>query len=307
MKTLKTTIAGALILTAQLALAQIDETVKKSFEPMGTAELSVDNSFGDITIKKHQKSFIDVLVEINVVPSKSKHNEKVHDKVYVDIKEEGNRLELKTINNLDGINTDKLDIDYTIYIPKGTSLEIRNQFGDTWIEGTSGSIYARIQHGDFFSGDIGGSENSIKVQFGDLRLEKVKDAKIEVQHGEIEGGDLENVELDLMFADAELTSVAGWMKIDVQHSDLTISHVRGSTERLDIDGQFSDIRLGSDKWSLFSIEMEGSFSDFSMPSSVKSMINYKSKEMHSREYRINESASGKKISIDANHSDVDLD
>jgi hypothetical protein len=307
MKTLNTILVGALLLTAQLGFAQIDETVKKSFEPKGAAELSVDNSFGDITIKKHDKSYIDVLVEINVVPSKSRDNDKVQDKVYIDIKEQGSRLELKTINDLNGINTDELDIDYTINIPKNTSLEIRNQFGDTWIEGTSGKVYARIQHGDFFCGDIGGSESSLKVQFGDLRLEKVKDAEIEVQHGELDGGDLTNVELDLMFSDAEILSVSGWMEIDVQHSDLSISHVRGETERLDIDGQFSDLTLGSDKWALFAIELEGSFTDFSMPSSVKSLINYESKEMHSREYRINESAGGKRISIDANHSDVDLD
>lgn len=306
MKTLNSILACGIMLLAQTSFAQIEETVKKTFEPAGSPELSVSNSFGDITVKKHSESHIDVLVEINVVPAKSKDYDKVKDKVKIDIREMGNRLELKTVNNLDGMRTDELDIDYTIYIPKGTSLEIRNQFGDTWVEGTSGSVFGRIQHGDFFCGQVDGNGNSIKVQFGDLRLENIEDAEIEVQHGELDGGTLKNVELEMMFSDAEIDAISGEIEIDAQHSDISIDDVMGNTPRLNIDGQFSDMSLESDHWTEFNIEMEGSFSDFSMPSELKSLINYKGKEMHSTEYRINQSVTDKRITIDANHSDVDL-
>jgi hypothetical protein len=289
------------------ANAQIDEKVKRSFETANSPELSIKNSFGDISIKKHKKKFIDVLVEINVVPQKSKDYEKVKGKVRVDINEAGDRLELTTINELDGISTEQLEIDYTIYIPENTSLKIHNQFGDVWIEGTESNVYARVQHGDFFCGDIGGKSNSIKVQFGELRLESIEDAELEIEHGDFRAYTLKDVELEVQFSDAEIKRVEGDVVIDMQHSDLSIDSVGIKLSKLDIDAQFSDIEIESGLWGVFYMEFEGSFTDFSFPSLIKSWIVYESDEINSVEYQINDSeTTSGKIKIDANHSDVDL-
>ncbi|MFT5595956.1 MAG: hypothetical protein ACI8QH_000744 [Flammeovirgaceae bacterium] len=290
------------------ANAQINEQIKRSFETANSPELSIKNSFGDISIKKHKKNFIDVLVEINVVPQKSKDYEKVKGKVWVDIQEVGDRLELTTINELDGVSTEKLEIDYTIYIPENTSLKIRNQFGDVWIEGTESNVYARVQHGDFFCGDIGGKNNSIKVQFGELRLESIKDAELEIHHGDFRAYRLMDVELEVQFSDAEIDHVEGDVVIDMQHSDLSIDIVGIGLSKLDIEAQFSDVEIESGMWSIFYMELEGSFTDFSLPSLVKGWIVYESDAINSVEYVIGESeTTSGKIMIDANHSDVDLE
>ncbi|MEM9052743.1 MAG: hypothetical protein AAGC47_11875 [Bacteroidota bacterium] len=278
-------IVGMALMMSSGLFAQIDEKIEKTFEPAGDQPyLSIKNSFGDITIKQHSKNIIDVLVEINVVPSKAKNYEKVKDKVRVDIEENGNRLELRTINELDGMSTTELDIDYTVYIPKNTTLEIRNQFGDVWIEGTSAKVTGRVQHGDFFCGNVEGSNSSVKVQFGDMRLGSMKDAELEIQHGGLEADRLTNVELDIMFSDAEIDNASGFLEANVQHSELSIETVESGMNRLEVDGQFSDLNFEEGSWEEFMMEMEGSFSDFSMPASLKSLINYESKEMHSREY-----------------------
>jgi len=288
--------------------AQIDEKIKRSFETASSPELSVKNSFGDITIKKHHKKIIDVLVEINVVPRKSRDYEKVKDKVRIQIDESGDRLELTTINDLKGISTEHLEIDYTISIPENTSLKIRNQFGDVWIEGTAGNVYARVQHGDFYCGDIEGKNSSVEVQFGELRLESITDAELEIQHGDFRAYKLKNVDFEVQFSDAEVDHLEGDVAIDVQHSDLTIGTVGIGLSKLDIDAQFSDIEIESGLWTGFLIELEGSFTNFSFPPVLKDLTVYESKEINSVEYRINdrEKSSGR-IKIDANHSDVDLD
>ena len=290
------------------ANAQIDEKIKRSFETANSPELSINNSFGDITIKKHNKKIIDVLVEINVVPQKSRDYEKVKDKVRIQIEESGDRLELTTINDLNGISTEQLEIDYTISIPENTSLKIRNQFGDVWIEGTKSNVYARIQHGDFYCGNIEGKNSSIEVQFGELRLESIADAELEIQHGDFRAQKLKNVEFEVQFSDSEIDHVEGDVTIDVQHSDLSIGVVGIELKLLDIDAQFSDIEIESGLWSVFYMELEGSFTDFSFPGLFKDWIVYKSKEINSVEYHINDrDTSGGRIKIDANHSDVDLD
>jgi hypothetical protein len=289
------------------ASAQIDEKVKRTFETSTAPQLSIDNSFGDITIKKHKQSIIDVLIEINVVPKKSRDYDKVKDKVHIEINEVGDRVELTTVNDLNGMSTEELEIDYTVSIPENTSLEIRNQFGDVWIEGTEGKVYARVQHGDFFCGNVGGSENSIKVQFGELRLQSMKDAELETQHGDFRASRLQNVEVEIQFGDAEIDEIDGELDIDIQHSDLSIEKCTESLRKLEIDAQFSDIDLGSGMWDMYNMELEGSFTDFSLPSSIKSLINYESKDLHSKEYRINEKISDRKIIIEANHSNVDFD
>lgn len=287
--------------------AQIDERVEKSFKLGNAPELSIKNSFGDIKINTHSSGMIEVLVEINVVPSSKRNYDKVRDKVRIDIKEIGNRVELRTISDLDGISTEEMSIDYTVLIPENTSLEINNQFGDVWIEGTEGNLNAKVQHGDLFAGEVKGKDSAIKLQFGDLRLETMQSAEIDIQHGDFRAETLADIELDIQFSDSRITSMNGQLIAKVQHSDIKIENVSNNVSLIEIDGQFSDITFESGPWEEFRIDLEGGFTDFSMSSSMKSLVNFQSKDMHSEEYRINENVSGKRIRIDANHSDVDFD
>ncbi|MCH2216024.1 MAG: hypothetical protein MK086_12720 [Flavobacteriales bacterium] len=304
----KIVIGGMAFLMSTALFAQIEEKIEKTFQPIGSDPyLSIKNSFGDIVIKHHSKEIFDVLVEINAVPSKSKNFEKVKGRVRVDIEEKGNKLELRTINELDGISVEELAVDYTIYIPENTTLEIGNQFGDVWIEGTSSKVNARVEHGSFFCGDVKGVESIVKVQFGDLTLGEMKEAKLEIHHGELEADRLTNVELDIMFSDAEIDHASGFLEVYLQHSELSLGKVESGMKRLEVDGQFSDLSLEEGPWEDFMMEIEGSFTDFSMPLDIKSLINYESKGMHSREYRINEKITDKRIIINADHSDVDMD
>jgi hypothetical protein len=306
---MKTTLTFSFFLLLVLGVnAQIDQKVKRSFETANSPQLSITNSFGDITIKKHNNKIIDVLVEINIVPKRTKDMEKIKDRVRIDIKEVGDLIELTTIVDLNGISTEGVEIDYTVSMPANTALLVRNQFGNVWIEGTESNVYARVQHGDFFCGDIGGADNSIKVQFGELRLETIKDAELEIQHGDFHANRLKDVELEVQFSDVEIDRVEGDVDIDVQHSDLEIGVVAIELRKLDIDAQFSDVEITSGLWSVFYMELEGSFSDFSFPSLFKDWIVYESKEINSVEYQINDrDTSGGRIIIDADHSDVDLD
>jgi len=295
------------ILVCSLGFSQIDSRVEKEFSLGNSPELSIKNSFGDIEIKVHNSDKIVVVVEVNVVPQREKDMEKIKDKVRIDITERGERLELRTINDLDGINTEEMDIDYSVKVPENTSLEIYNQFGDVWIERSKGNLYARVQHGDLFAGTTSGENNSIKVQFGELRLESISTADLEVQHGDFQADEIVDCEVEVQFSDAKIGKLSGDVEIKVQHSDLKVEYVDSKTTRLEVDGQFSDINFDEGDWGKFQMEMEGGFTDYSMPSSMKSMINYKSDGMNTIEYRLNDKITDRRIRIDANHSDVDFD
>lgn len=294
------------LLICTIMQAQIEERVEREFSTGSEPELSIKNSFGDITIRTHDAQRIEVIIEINIVPQREKDRDKVRDKIRIDINESGNRVELITINELDGINTEKMDIDYTVKVPMDTKLEIKNQFGDVWIEKTSGTLYGRVQHGDFFAGEVTGTNNSIKVQFGELRLEKISDADLEVQHGDFQVDEIADSEVEIQFSDAEIGKLSRTMEIGVQHSDLDVESVDSETIRLEMDAQFSDINFKQGDWGKFHMEMEGGFTDYSFPSYMKDMINYERDEMNTVEYRLNQSISDRRIQVDANHSDVDF-
>lgn len=300
-------IIALLLLFCSPLFAQMEETIRKDFKTNNAPELLIKNSFGDVKFEVHESSQIEVLIEINVVPQKEKDLEKVKDKIRVEIKESGNRVELMTVNDLDGINTKELEINYDVKMPINTSLEVHNQFGDVHLQRIAGNLYARIQHGDFFIGEASGSRNSVKVQFGELRLERISDADLEVQHGDFQADLVEDSEIELQFSDAEIDNISGKMKIDVQHSDLNIEVLDKSLTKLEIDAQFSDLNLECERWEEFHFELEGGFTDFSLTSEMKELIYFESDGINTVEMSINKSVSQKRLVIDANHSDVDFD
>ncbi len=96
---MKTILSFSLFLLLVIGVnAQIDQKVERSFKTGGNPELSIKNSFGDIKINTHNSGILEVLVEINVVPTNKRNYEKVKDKVRIDIREVGNRVELQTIS-----------------------------------------------------------------------------------------------------------------------------------------------------------------------------------------------------------------
>jgi hypothetical protein len=312
----KTLLATAIaLLQFALAFGQGTTAKKEQFSFQKANLLKIDNSFGDVTVSTYNGAMIDVLVEI-VLDLKSKDDQKkVLEKIKIVTTESAGEVRLVTENKINGMNAVRsFEINYTIKLPQGVALEVRNQFGDVVIGDVKSGIDLNVQHGSCTVNSAQGKSNKIKLQFGDLRIENTPGADIDVQHGDFRGGNLGNLTLSQMFGDCVIRQLSGQNKVKVQHGEFSVDKLESGLKSLDINGQFSTISLGNITGNSYNITLDGSFSNFEWDDVLKSSrggvtVISELKEMHRNKVELSSSEASSpinKITIDASHSDVKL-
>ena len=290
---------------------EVEKIITNSYNVGKAGSLSISNSFGDINIESFSGSKIEVEVTVTVEAKKLDDTWKYLDKIKIDVSESGNEVRLKTINEINGGNKIReFSIDYDVKVPEGTSLKIRNTFGDLYIQGTGGELDINVQHGDARIGKATLASEHIQelsVQFGDLRVEEVHNANVRVQHGDFIIERLHGGEVDLGFGDGRIEHLSGEVRLDVSHSELEVEHIDDALERMDGTFQFSEFSLTGVGNGDFEIDAEGSFTDFDMRGNFD--VVEREEGINSESYRLftGDKESAKKIRLRGSHSDLNID
>jgi citrate lyase gamma subunit len=201
-------------------------SISKTYTVTADDRLSIENSFGNITVTTWDKNEIQVDIEIGVRASTEEKAQRMMDQINVSDNQGGKNIQFKTeIGNMGKGNKDngnedgrKFYVDYKISMPSKNPLNIENSFG-------------KIKIPDF------GGPTSLTSKFGELTTGNIPYAKlIQVEFGEAQIGKLNNADVIFKF-NSKKSSVAGLngnSKVDVQFC--------GDVD-LTIDDTFTDLAL----------------------------------------------------------------
>jgi len=299
------------LLSVGALLGQTEKKVNNSFSVGEAGSLTIKNSFGDINIEPFDGDRIEVEVTITIETRNEKDVQKYLDRIRIDASETGNDVTLRTINNMNGGNRVKeFSIDYDVRVPRKTSLEIRNTFGDLMIESSEGILDIDVQHGDAFIGGASARQermHDLRLQFGDLNIEEISGADIKVQHGDFIIERMGSGDIDLSFGEGRIERLSGRINLDIKHSELKVEEVLSDLDDLNVELQFSEFRATGFQNSDYEIDMEGSFTDFDFRGNFT--IKGREKGMNSESYLVftGQELNAKKVRIRGSHSDVNIE
>ncbi len=194
-------------------------TISKTYTVGAEDRLSIENSFGNITVTTWDKNEIQVDIEIGVRASTDEKAQRMMDQITVSDNQGGKDISFKTnIGNMgkgknnenDNEDGRKFYIDYKVSMPSKNPIHIENSFGKIKIPDFAGVA-------------------SLTSKFGELTTGKIPNAKlIHVEFGKAEIGRLNNAEVIFKFnSNAQVAGLSGNTKVDVQfcsHVDLTVDN-----------------------------------------------------------------------------------
>lgn len=291
--------------------AQSENRVQKEYPASEIKTLKINNSFGEIKVSPSNGQTIDVLVVISAKDANDKRESDFLDNVVIRARQYGNTVELTTDNTDNGKSWKKVgdfSIDYTVKMPEQTGLVINSSFGDVRLNGSSGLLDLTIQHGDCFIAHAESDQNTIDIQFGDLRIESINRLNLKSQHGDISIDKGNNLTMDVQFGDSEIDLLSGNCRIESQHGDVTIDALSGKLQSLIIDVQFSDVSIDDFGPGHYRVDLTGSFSDFSWDKDW--LVRSKHKGNTQSSFTLdtgNGKGEPRKIEIKSSHGDIDLD
>ncbi len=210
-------------------------TISKTYTVGPDDRLSIENSFGNVTVTTWDKNTIQVDVEIGVHASSDEKAQRMMDEINVTDHQGGQDISFKTdigrmsgkdknYNNNDNVR--KFYVDYKVSMPSKNALRVENSFGKINIPDFAGSA-------------------SLTSKFGELTTGKIPNAKlIHVEFGRAEIGPLNNADVIFKFnSRSSVAGIGGNSKVDIQFCSQVSITVDNSIRELSLYQSYSTINL----------------------------------------------------------------
>jgi len=209
-------------------------TISKTYTVGPDDRLSVENSFGNVSVETWDKNIIQVDVEIGVRASTDEKAQQMLDQINVSDHQSGQDIEFKTDigrmggkgNNNRNEENRRFYIDYKITMPAKNPLRIENSFGKTNIPDFTGQA-------------------SLTSKFGELNTGKITNAKlIHVEFGKADIGPLTNADVVFKFnSKSSVAGISGNSKVDVQFCSQVNVSIDNAIKELSVYESYSTVYL----------------------------------------------------------------
>lgn len=337
------------------------KTVNKDLSFSSQGIVSLQNEFGNININTwdQEKLVLEILVEVSESNEKSaqksldgitfsfiesydkftaisnfKKTSGVHKDARRSVVINHNR-DGSTETIIDGKKTrSTIDVKYTLHVPKGIMLKVKNTFGNVFIENSTNTIEAILSYGNLTTGDLT-HVKEIDLQFGnidvksaktidrldlqyskgklgnihsarlnnhfsDISINKANEITGDCQYGSIIVNEVNDIDIDAQFSDVKILKVNTSVRIDAQYvKNGSLLGVSNNFTEIDLDLQFSTFKIEFAEGASYTAELDGSFSKFNFSNIT---VIEKDTDMSDDYYLLKKGDGKSKLKVDAQYS-----
>jgi len=183
-----------LLAISAFAQNELSHHVTKSFFVNNNPTLIAENKYGNIDCKVWYKDSIKITADIYVRGKNSEDLLEALKSIEPQLSSYQNIVSIKTeilesnknfiksfFSSIDFLSNKEISINYTVWAPKETNLEISNKFGDVFLENFNGTTKINLKYGDFRVENLVG-ETALDLSFGKLNVKSINTATINLRH-----------------------------------------------------------------------------------------------------------------------------
>lgn len=252
----------------QVENGQISEKVKnysKTYSVDRNDLLQISNSFGKVTVNTWNRSEFKVDVQMKF----GSENESVVDDMIngssISDSKVGSTVSFRTNlyqSNRRG-NNQKIEINYTVYMPAGNPVDITNKFGGVVLPDLSGKTLIRVSYGALNAQQLLNSDNDVQVKFGDANITTFNGGKLLVAYGKLKAGTVNNIDAEIQFSSIDIDRLKTSADINIKYgSGFNIGTIDKSLRNLNINASFTKINLDFGQSESFNFDVTTKFGSF---------------------------------------------
>jgi len=266
------------------------EEKNKTFGAQVTEEtiLEIDNQYGDIEFNTWEKDSVKINVYIRIESKKKENMTKASEALNFSFDKSKTLVRCATKYTKDamslGYRASKVTtsykhivINYEVFLPQSIELDVKNRFGNIYMENHDGELKVNISHGTLRARNLT-SVKKIEVKYGKLKVANIGDANIKlygVKSAEIKKAN----ELSLIStsSDIEIDHVEE-LDLTSKHDEISIEEIstcKGSTsltdmkidelsKKLILETKLGSIKIKSIEKTISDIDIYGNRTDVSL-------------------------------------------
>jgi len=320
-------------LQEQIKSGDVVEKVKnysKSYSVDGNDKLVINNTYGKVTVNTWAKNEFKVDVQIKAYANEEDDAQKMLDNISITDSKENSVISFKTNiertqnnngNNFWGTwfsngksNTRKSEINYIIYMPAKSQLQISNRYGATVLPDLQGKLIIDNSYGSLTGKNLSNPANEIKIRYGSANIENLGSSNLTVSYGSLNLGEADKLNADVSYSSAKIGKLTTSATINVRYSGgLQIADVDKNMRNLSVNSSYSTVKLGLPENENADIDVTVRYGSFNYGSRSVSLVNqgqdddrhYTSTKVYKG--KLGKGDSNKVITIKSNYGSVRFD
>jgi hypothetical protein len=230
-----------------------EKKLSRSYVATKGSYVELSNRYGDIEIVPWAKDSVKIQVVIRTYSEKYDWRQTMMESIHVDFtrtsgfiiaetnwKEDASIWRKSTYNVSKELGSNRIEVNYKVYLPATIPLEISNKFGNVFMGSHDGELDIVVQHGDFRARDLKNVKR-LEVRYGKVKVKSITKGQIDLGSGSSldldEGGD---IMLSSSSSEIEIDEVAT-LNVTSRHDDIFVNvldKVYGSFN-------LSDLKIGT--------------------------------------------------------------
>ncbi|MFD1258020.1 hypothetical protein ACFQ3S_14525 [Mucilaginibacter terrae] len=230
----------------------------KSYSVSGNDKLQINNTYGKVTVNTWTKNEVKVDVQIKAYANEDDDAQKLLDNISITDSKDNSVVSFKTnyevtdrSNNTFGTwlssgknHTRKIEVNYTVYMPAKSQLDITNRFGAVTLPDLSGKVTVNLSYGNLVGQQLTNTDNNIKVRFGEARIESFISGDINVSYGKLLLGTADKLNATVSFSSMNIDKLKSSGDINVRYGDgVRVGEFDKNFKTLSVDAKFTKIAL----------------------------------------------------------------
>jgi len=235
---------------------EVTKNYTKSYPAGKGDQLSIDNSFGRVTVNTWDKNEFKVDVEIKAYDNAQADAQKLSDEVSISDSKDGSTVSFKTNfsekNHSSWLHTDgdkyeihRVQINYIVYLPSKNSLSITNRFGATTVPDFDGKLTVNNSYGTFTAKKLSNPANDITTKYINTSIETLNGSDLKVDYGTLELGTCDNLNAEIKFSPAKIALLKTSGNINLNYGGgLKIGALDKGFKSLSVNSNYASVTLG---------------------------------------------------------------
>ncbi|MGB1294096.1 MAG: hypothetical protein ACPG6V_01350 [Flavobacteriales bacterium] len=287
-----------------------DKVLKNQYEVNSKFSLEVDNTFGEIKVETWDKNEVSYRIEVISNGDDLSEVQDRLDEISIELLESKNRLSLETrLGNQGSKNrtftgfvkdlfsgnmknkTSHIEINYLIYVPKQTNLNLQNDYGYIYLGEIKGNTKINSAYGGLIAHALLSNSNDIyldyaskseithlrrgnvNINYSTLLLHHVGALKLQadycttkidsantidfsVDYGSLGLGKVKYVTGSCDYVQVKVEEVVSEFKLNMAYGGLKINRIQSNFDIVDVQSDYATVKLGVENKEAFKINID---------------------------------------------------
>lgn len=208
-------------------------TQKEEVSFQANSKVFINNQYGNVSFTGWDKDSIAINVSVWVEAPTQLMADEVFEQISIVNQSSRKTVSYKTVFNDNFFSNYTFGIDYILFAPHNSKLEIHNRFGDITLHQFDSEINAEVEYGNLISKHQSGpiTSGKLSVMNGDLSMETIQNTKVVHKNGDLSIAQADRTSFLLDFSKGKIGK-GNHLDINAKTSNTSINKAHGITANL---------------------------------------------------------------------------